>query len=153
MKFLFSLLGAAYIICPYDLVPDFLIGAGWIDDLIVLGLVLWYLKKNRGYGFFQGFFQGKGQSPGKGDGQDFSKNEAPGTGKKYNFKTESASNDPYKILGVSKDSSLEEIKKAYRLLSNKYHPDKVTHLGEEFKKLAEIRFKDIQEAYQKLTVK
>ena len=149
MKFLFSLLGASYIICPYDLVPDFLIGAGWIDDLIVLGLVLWYLKKKRG----SGFFQGKGQSPGRGDGQDFSKNEAHGTGTKYDFKTENSSNNPYKILGISKGSSLEEIKKAYRLLSNKYHPDKVTHLGEEFKKLAEIRFKDIQEAYQKLTVK
>jgi len=38
-------------------------------------------------------------------------------------------------------------------LANKYHPDKVDHLGEEFKKLAEKKFKDIQEAYQKLTVK
>jgi len=61
--------------------------------------------------------------------------------------------DPYDILGVSKQASASEIKNAYRKLANKYHPDKVDHLGDEFKSLAEKRFKEIQEAYQKLTAK
>jgi len=54
---------------------------------------------------------------------------------------------------VNRGASAGEIKSAYRKLANKYHPDKVDHLGEEFKELAEKKFKDIQEAYQKLTAK
>ncbi|MBW1817978.1 MAG: DnaJ domain-containing protein [Deltaproteobacteria bacterium] len=44
-----------------------------------------------------------------------------------------------------------EIRKAYRELANRYHPDKVNHLGEEFRDLAEERFKEVQTAYQELT--
>jgi len=55
------------------------------------------------------------------------------------------------VLGVPRDATQEEIKKAYRQLANKYHPDKVEHLGDEFKKLAETRFKEIEAAYRELT--
>ena len=58
--------------------------------------------------------------------------------------------DPYNVLNVTKNASQEEIKKAYRKLANQYHPDKVAHLGKEFQDLAEERFKEIQEAYQRL---
>lgn len=51
--------------------------------------------------------------------------------------------DPYEILGVKKDSSQEDIKKAYRSLAKKWHPD--TNL--ENKKEAEEKFKEISEAY------
>ena len=61
--------------------------------------------------------------------------------------------DPYEILGVSKKASQDQIRNAYKSLAAKYHPDKVSHLGEEFRELAEQRFKEIQEAYQKLKVK
>jgi DnaJ like chaperone protein len=56
-------------------------------------------------------------------------------------------------LNVPKGASIEEIKKAYRELANKYHPDKVQYLGDEFKELAEKRFKEIEEAYRKLVPK
>jgi len=56
----------------------------------------------------------------------------------------------YKILGVSRDASIEEIKTAYRKLATENHPDKVANLGEEFVKLAEEKFKVIQEAYQEI---
>ena len=53
--------------------------------------------------------------------------------------------DYYKILGVSKNASQDEIKKAYRKLAVKYHPDKTK--GD---KKSEERFKEIGEAYEVL---
>lgn len=44
----------------------------------------------------------------------------------------------------------EEIKRAYRTLAARYHPDKVTHLGEEFQELAKKKFQDLQWAYETL---
>jgi len=58
--------------------------------------------------------------------------------------------DYYKILGVSESASPEEIKKAYRKLALKYHPDRVSS-GQ--KKDAEAKFKDISEAYYCLSDK
>ena len=52
--------------------------------------------------------------------------------------------DPYEILGVSRDASEEEIKKAYKRLSRKYHPD----ANLDNPKVAEEKFKQIQQAYQ-----
>jgi DnaJ like chaperone protein len=53
-------------------------------------------------------------------------------------------------LGVARDASQEDIRSAYRRLAGQYHPDKVLHLGKEFRDLAEIRFKEIQAAYDAL---
>jgi DnaJ-domain-containing protein 1 len=65
-------------------------------------------------------------------------------------RTDNEKKDPYTVLGVGRNATVDEIKKAYRRLVNTYHPDKVNHMGEEFQKLAEIKFKEIQEAYQQL---
>ena len=56
----------------------------------------------------------------------------------------------YRILGVDKNASIEEIKSAYRKLASQYHPDKVANLGDEFVQLAEEKFKVIQDAYAKI---
>ena len=55
--------------------------------------------------------------------------------------------DPYKVLGVREDVTDQELKKAYRELSKKYHPD----ANPNDPKAAEERFKDIQEAYRQIT--
>eukprot|EP00331_Platyophrya_macrostoma_P002565 CAMPEP_0176419818 /NCGR_PEP_ID=MMETSP0127-20121128/8265_1 /TAXON_ID=938130 /ORGANISM="Platyophrya macrostoma, Strain WH" /LENGTH=509 /DNA_ID=CAMNT_0017800351 /DNA_START=58 /DNA_END=1587 /DNA_ORIENTATION=- len=57
-----------------------------------------------------------------------------------------ARKDYYKILGVSKEATEEEIKKAYKKGALKWHPDK-NNESEEAMKLAEKNFKDLQEAY------
>lgn len=56
----------------------------------------------------------------------------------------------YEILGLQPGASPEEIKSAYRKLSMQYHPDKVAHLGEEFRRVAEEKMKELNEAYQHL---
>lgn len=53
----------------------------------------------------------------------------------------------YAVLGLEPGADFVEIKKAYRKLSMQYHPDKVGHLGEEFKKIAEEKMKEINVAY------
>ena len=58
------------------------------------------------------------------------------------------SKSDYKILEISSDATNEEVKKAYRKMANKYHPDKVSHLGDELQKLAEEKFKSVNDAYQ-----
>jgi len=59
-------------------------------------------------------------------------------------------NQSYAILGVSPEDDTETIKKIYRDLATKYHPDKVVNLGPEIQKLAEEKFKSINEAYQNI---
>ena len=57
-----------------------------------------------------------------------------------------AKRDYYDVLGVSRSASASEIKKAYRKLAKKYHPD--TNAGN---KEAEQKFKEVTEAYNVLT--
>lgn len=56
--------------------------------------------------------------------------------------------DPYSILGISRDATDEEVKKAYRRLSRKYHPD--ANINNPNKDQAEEKFKEIQQAYDQI---
>jgi len=56
----------------------------------------------------------------------------------------------YKILEISKDASDEEVKKAYRRMAVKYHPDKVAHLGEDVQKAAKEKFQKVVDAYDNI---
>ena len=56
--------------------------------------------------------------------------------------------DPYQVLGISRGASDEEIKKAYRNLSRKYHPD--ANINNPNKAQAEEKFKQVQQAYDQI---
>lgn len=57
-------------------------------------------------------------------------------------------NEALAVFNLTESASEQEIKKAYRDAIKQHHPDKVEHLGEEHKKIAEEYFKKIQDAYQ-----
>ena len=140
MKYLAYALGILYVLSPIDLLPERGLGRfGLIDDILVLGALYWYftlkpaLRKQRR------------PLPGDGGG--------PEEGKAAENSREKLDGDPYEVLGLARGASPDEIKRAYRELANKYHPDKVSHLGEEFKALAHKRFKEIQAAYEALAPK
>ena len=59
--------------------------------------------------------------------------------------------DPYKVLGVSPDATDDEIKKAYRKLCMKYHPD--ANIDNPNKAEAEEKFKEVQQAYETIMKK
>lgn len=56
--------------------------------------------------------------------------------------------DPYRVLGVSRNASDDEIKRAYRTLSRKYHPD--ANINNPNKAQAEEKFKEVQQAYDQI---
>lgn len=56
----------------------------------------------------------------------------------------------YRVLEIDQSATVEEIKKAYRNMALKYHPDKVDYLGEDIRKGAEEKFQKVNEAYEKI---
>ena len=58
--------------------------------------------------------------------------------------------DPYKVLGISKEATDDEVKKAYRRMAMKYHPDRVAGMSEEMQRNAAEQMKEINEAYEQI---
>ena len=58
--------------------------------------------------------------------------------------------DYYKILGIKKDASDQEIKSIFRRLAHKYHPDKVAYLGDDIRKKAKEKFQKLHKAYESI---
>ena len=148
MKLIWIILAILYVLSPVDLIPEALLGSwGWLEDLVLLFFVWNYL---RGGGNPLGMFRyGRQRPSGRETGT------GPDSGRRASHEQpdgNQAPRDPYEVLGVSRESSPEEIKTAYRELAAKYHPDKVQHLGHEFQQLAERRFKEIQDAYRRISM-
>ena len=56
----------------------------------------------------------------------------------------------YKILEIEKTATDEEVKRAYRTMAKKYHPDKLQHMDEAYQKGAQEKFTKVQDAYEKI---
>ena len=143
------ILAGIYTLNPYDIFPDLMVGWGWIDDIIIWILLWRYISSRKGA--FTGNQHFYGQAGGKFTGNKKARSSFDSDFKSNDPDTDNFTAwDPHRILGVEPDASAKQIKHAYRELASKYHPDKLEHLGDEFKELAEKRFKEIQQAYQEL---
>jgi hypothetical protein len=153
LKIIATILAIVYAIWPFDLIPNFIVGIGWIDDILVLAMVWYYFYSNRAKS--SGAFRQFKQQHDYYQRQHHGNRQQGNTGNREQHQpgTDGEKNDPYTVLGIGKNASADEIKKAYRRLVNTYHPDKVSHMGKEFQELAEKKFKEIQEAYQQLNIR
>lgn len=123
-----------YVILPWDL--DFIPVLGRLDDaaIMLLAVAYWWKRyqdlKKRPVG---GSGRGSGGASGRGPGGSAERDDQE---------------DPYLVLGVRQDDGEEKIKKAYRDILGKYHPDRVQHLGEEFREMAARRTVAINKAFE-----
>lgn len=123
--------GLAYMLWPFDVVPDWAVLVGWVDDALVV-----FLAGYMAYRAYQDRLGGPERARRARSAEDGG---------------EDADDDPYRVLGVPSMASADEIKAAYRLRMAEYHPDKVAHLGPELRKLADLKTKAIQRAYERLS--
>ncbi len=153
-----------------DLLPELFIPfLGWIDDGLIIGVLYYLLRYNRlpDVAFLKNFNR-RGKTTRSGMGRKWKKEDdfnrhyrqnsssADGSENSNNFRSPSSGSrnnrvkPPHEILGVKSDASKSEIKQAYKEAVKKYHPDKLSHLGEEFAHLANEKFLELQKAYDTL---
>ncbi len=137
LKLMLILLGLAYLISPVDIIPELLLPyVGWIDD----GVVLWTIFHLIRHGTLPPIFMKK--KPGGGKPIPPQQEASP--------QKKSPPKSAHEILGVSPHAAWPEIQAAYKEKIKQYHPDKLSHLGEEFSNLANEKFLEIQKAYDSL---
>jgi len=135
------LLVLLYQLLPWDLLPDFLGPLGRLDDILLLGLLFWYLWSGRRLRDLIGRDRPRRGHEARSSGSDES---APGDDEKNDTE------DPYSVLGIVPGASMEEVHRAYRREMAKYHPDRVSHLGEELQRVAHRKSIEIQKAYREI---
>lgn len=130
-----------YVVSPVDALPDFMPGLGWMDDLLLIGGLLWYLNSQSGRPSPWDVFRGRPR------GGRRTRTDAP---RPEDLRADFDRMDPYQLLEIPRSATPEEIKAAYRRAVSRYHPDKVAHLGTEFQELAHRKLLAIQRAHETL---
>lgn len=161
-KLLLILLCLIYIISPFDFLPDMIPFLGRGDDLFLLFMLIYYLvtgklprflNRRRPSGSYSRSYRQKTSNTSAGGTRSDRGKEKKDSGAKDNAHESAGKKtswDPYEVLGVKPGATPEEIQTAYRHAVQKYHPDKVSHLGTEFQELAKKKFIEIQKAYEEL---
>lgn len=154
-----------YFISPFDLIPDFFGLFGRLDDFSLLGWLIWFVRRQllkQKIGQYSKYKQENNNNQ-NANQRETHKEQSGNQYKRTNEKRDNQNsykeknraenrteNDPYVILNVKRNATTDEIKKAYKELTKKYHPDKVAHLGDEFQQIAHKKMINIQNAYEKL---
>ncbi|WP_457552452.1 DnaJ domain-containing protein [Desulfobacula sp.] len=150
LKIVLIIFGLLYLISPVDIIPDMLLPfVGWLDD----GVVIWGIYYLIRYGRLPNFLFKKNRpfnQSNQKNRQDFASNQKKRQPHAPPHQENASSKPiptPYEILGINPNASKNEIKAAYKEGIKRYHPDKLSHLGEEFSNLANKKFIEIQTAY------
>lgn len=120
---------------------DFLFGIGGADgefhqsEINMLRLIAQYLGISTSD--YTSIFE---RHVGYADGSGYSDSNRRSSGGTYN-------KDPYRVLGIDSSATDDEVKKAYRRMAMKYHPDRVAGMSEELQRNAVEQMKEINEAY------
>jgi hypothetical protein len=117
-----------YLLIPWDF--DFIPVAGRLDDLLVLFLAFNYARKRK---------KASPAGPAVGAG-----------GREERETVAEEETDPYRLLGVERGAPEEQVRKAYRDLLARYHPDRLHHLGEEFRLMADRKTVALNRAYDEI---
>ena len=92
--------------------------------------------------FTYGYYGNTGNTSGSGS-------YSGGSGSSNGYRSHTLDSD-YQILEISPNATDDEVKKAYRNLAKKYHPDRVAHLGDDMRKAAEEKFARLSQAYDNI---
>lgn len=101
-----------------------------------------YISIKSRHNSYGGNFGGNWNDGGYDTNNDNSSSYSSNTNEEYHAE------GPYSVLGLDSSATDDEVKKAYRRLAMKYHPDRVENLGEEVRRNAEEQFKKINDAYE-----
>ncbi len=108
-KIIIAVLAALYALWPFDLLNDFIIGVGWIDDILLILAVWWFFfskpgKSPQGFWQFYRQYDRRRQARESGEGREGGEHRRTG-------REAAGGKDPYTLLGVEPGASDEEIKK------------------------------------------
>jgi DnaJ like chaperone protein len=131
------ILALVYFVFPLDLIPDIFGPFGRFDDLIIFGLAIWRVLRDRNE-------RAKEQHHSKTADQRGSDHQPDA------MRAERV-RDPHTLFKLSPGASQAEIDARYKELAKDYHPDRVAHLGEDLRKVAHEKMIEIQQAYDALS--
>ena len=114
---------------PIDLIPD-VTPIGLLDDLVVLVTAFWWARQR---------VQAKPAEAGQARSDKAARADTR------------ARWDPYAVLGIGRSATPDEITRAYREQLKRYHPDRVSGLGEELQAVAHEKTVEITRAYKELS--
>lgn len=121
----------------------------------LLRLILIFILVSVVASFVRAVFQGLSGRPGSADGQRHAGGDghrghtgAGGSRTSYGHRPGDRRKQALKTLGLEDGASDREIRRAYRELAQKYHPDRVAHLGPELVELTSEKFREVREAYE-----
>ncbi|MAJ61865.1 MAG: hypothetical protein CBC48_19240 [bacterium TMED88] len=127
-----------YLVLPFDFIPDFLGLPGRIDDVALIGFLVWLYQRRSAAHVERETHEAESRQK-----DSSSRSSGPASESSRAF-------DPYTVLGIDRSASDKEIQSAYRARMQEYHPDKVSHLGEELQRVAHDKSQEIQLAYRQL---